>query len=84
MPEARRRTALENLPGDDFNSSPVIAGPRGAVPGSVVNGITWHTPGDDRPYLDLRGIDIPDFQPNEVWLPHNTAWLGVLAWMGGE
>ncbi|HUW62806.1 MAG TPA: glycoside hydrolase family 9 protein [Candidatus Bathyarchaeia archaeon] len=54
---------------------------RGAVPGSVVNGITWRTPGDDRPYLDLRGLDIPDFQPNEVWLPHNTAWLGVLAWM---
>ena len=57
---------------------------RGAVPGSVVNGITWRAPGDDRPYLDLRGLDIPDFQPNEVWLPHNTAWLGLLAWMANE
>jgi endoglucanase len=53
--------------------------PRGAVPGSVVNGITWRQPGDDRPYFDMRGLDIPDFEPNEVWLPHNTAYLNALA-----
>lgn len=53
--------------------------PRGAVPGSVVNGITYRTAGDDRPYFDMRGLDIPDFQPNEVWLPHNTAYLNALA-----
>ncbi|MCL4692946.1 MAG: glycoside hydrolase family 9 protein, partial [Candidatus Hydrogenedentes bacterium] len=34
--------------------------PRGAVPGSVVNGITWRAPGDDRPHFDMRGLDIPD------------------------
>ena len=53
--------------------------PRGAVPGSVVNGITLRAPGDDRPYLDMRGLDIPDFQSNEVWLPHNTNYLKALA-----
>ena len=53
--------------------------PRGAVPGSVVNGITWRGVGDDRPYFDMRGLDIADFQSNEVWLPHNTAYLNALA-----
>lgn len=53
--------------------------PRGAVPGSVVNGITWRQEGDDRPYFDMRGLDIPDFESNEVWLPHNTAYLNALA-----
>jgi outer membrane protein assembly factor BamB len=53
--------------------------PRGAVPGSVVNGITWRGVGDDRPYFDMRGLDIPAFEPNEVWLPHNTAYLNALA-----
>lgn len=52
--------------------------PRGAVPGGVVNGVTWRAASDDRPYLDLRGLDIPDFEPNEVWLPHNTAYLNAL------
>lgn len=53
--------------------------PRGAVPGSVVNGITWRGGGDDRPYFDMRGLDIPDFEPNEVWLPHNTNYLNALS-----
>ncbi|MBM3289753.1 MAG: hypothetical protein FJY92_06340, partial [Candidatus Hydrogenedentes bacterium] len=53
--------------------------PRGAVPGSVVNGITWRAPGDDRPYFDLRGIDVPDFESNEVWLPHNVNYLKAIA-----
>ncbi len=53
--------------------------PRGAVPGSVVNGITWRAAGDDRPHVDMRGLDIPDFEPNEVWLPHNTNYLNALA-----
>ncbi|MFV2066258.1 MAG: glycoside hydrolase family 9 protein [Pirellulales bacterium] len=53
--------------------------PRGAVPGSVVNGITWRAVGDDRPYFDMRGLDIPDYEPNEVWLPHNTWYLKALA-----
>ena len=53
--------------------------PRGAVPGSVVNGITWRGPRDDRPRFDMTGLDIPDYQTNEVWLPHNTAYLNALA-----
>ena len=51
---------------------------RGAVPGSVVNGITWSAPGDDRPYFDMSGADIPAFESNEVWLPHNTHYLNAL------
>ena len=53
--------------------------PRGAVPGSVVNGITWRTAGDDRPYFDMRGVDVPDFESNEVWLPHNVNYLKAIA-----
>jgi hypothetical protein len=52
---------------------------RGAVPGSVVNGITLRAAGDDRPHFDMQGLDIPDFQSNEVWLPHNTHYLNALA-----
>jgi len=52
--------------------------PRGAIPGSVVNGITWRDVYDDRPYFDMSGLDIPSFQSNEVWLPHNTAYLAAL------
>lgn len=52
--------------------------PRGAIPGSVVNGIASRAPGDDRPYLDMSGADIPAFEPNEVWLPHNTAYLNAI------
>ena len=53
--------------------------PRGAVPGGVVNGITWRSVGDDRPSFDMSGVDIPAYESNEVWLPHNTAYLNALA-----
>ncbi len=53
--------------------------PRGAVPGSVVNGVTWRTVGDDRPYVDLSGADVPNFASNECWLPHNTNYLDALS-----
>jgi len=52
---------------------------RGAVPGGVVNGITWRAVRDDRPFLDISGRDIPAYESNEVWLPHNTAFLKALA-----
>lgn len=52
---------------------------RGAVPGGVVNGITWRDFGDDRPGFDLSGKDIPAYESNEVWLPHNTNYLNALA-----
>ena len=71
--------------GEVFTSAPsyhqrlTFAGvARGAVPGSVVNGITYRGPGDDRPYFDMSGIDIPSFESNEPWLPHNTAYLAAL------
>jgi outer membrane protein assembly factor BamB len=67
-----------NLP--SYHNRITFAGvPRGAVPGSLVNGVTWRAVGDDRPFLDLSGQDIPAFEPNECWLPHNTAYLNALA-----
>ena len=53
--------------------------PRGAVPGSVINGITCERPGKDVPYLDMSGVDIPNYSANECWLPHNTHYLNLLA-----
>ncbi len=54
---------------------------RGAVPGGIVNGITWRAVRDDRPLLDISGRDIPGYESNEVWLPHNTAFLKALAYL---
>jgi hypothetical protein len=51
---------------------------RGAVPGSICNGITWGTVGEDRPFFDMSGVDIPSYASNECWLPHNTAYLNAL------
>ncbi len=51
---------------------------RGAVPGSVCNGMTWAGVGQDRPYFDMSGVDIPGYASNECWLPHNTAYLNAL------
>lgn len=52
---------------------------RGAVPGGIPNGMTCRGVGDDRPFLDLSGADIPAFESNEVWLPHNTNYLKAIA-----
>jgi outer membrane protein assembly factor BamB len=51
---------------------------RGAVPGSVCNGMTWGGVGEDRPYFDMSGTDIPGYASNECWLPHNTFYLNAL------
>ena len=51
---------------------------RGAIPGSVINGICATAAGDDRPYADMSGADIPVFLCNECWLPHNTNYLNAL------
>jgi len=66
-----------NLP--SYHHRYTFAGiPRGAVPGGVVNGVTWCSVGDDRPFVDMSGVDIPAFESNEVWLPHNTAYLNAI------
>ena len=63
-----------------YHNRIVFAGvKRGAVPGSVVNGVTWRAVGDDRPLVDTNGTDIPAYESNECWLPHNTAFLNALA-----
>lgn len=50
----------------------------GAIPGGIANGVTWRAVGDDRPFVDLSGNDIPAYEPNEFWLPHNTNYLNAL------
>jgi len=52
---------------------------RGAVPGSVINGVTCRDVGVDVPYVDMTGVDLPFFSSNECWLPHNTNYLNALA-----
>ncbi len=51
---------------------------RGAIPGGIVNGLTWRAVGDDRPFVDLTGNDIPAYEPNEFWLPHNTNYINAI------
>ncbi len=51
---------------------------RGAIFGGISNGVTWRGVGDDSPYVDLGGSDIPAYEPNEFWLPHNTNYLAAL------
>jgi hypothetical protein len=48
---------------------------RGAVPGTVPNGIVRAAPDRDVPYLDRRTEGVPDYQSNEQWLPHNAFYL---------
>jgi len=45
---------------------------RGAVPGTVCNGIVRESPASDRPKFDLKG---KAYQSNEPWLPHNAYYL---------
>ena len=52
---------------------------RGAVPGTVINGITRAFPWIDRPWLDLNPIPTGEFQCNEPWLPHNIRMLYVMS-----
>jgi hypothetical protein len=60
-----------------YNTIP--GNPRGAVPGSVINGITRAWPDHDRPWLDMHPEPNADYQPNEPWLPHNNRWLFIIA-----
>jgi len=64
--------------------------PTGGAGGRISTGYgSWCAPdqetdnilmtGDDRPYFDMRGLDIPDFESNEVCLPHNTNYLKALS-----
>jgi hypothetical protein len=37
---------------------------RGALPGAIANGFVPRGPGDDRPHIDLRPVDLPDPRTN--------------------
>ena len=52
---------------------------RGDVPGGIANGLTWRGIADDRPWFDMRLIDIPDYRSSEIWLPHTMRYLHLLA-----
>jgi len=52
---------------------------RGAVPGAIANGIAGRAPGDDRPWLDLSGLDVPNPATNGCALHTNALYLSALA-----
>jgi len=53
--------------------------PRGAVPGTIPNGIIRDRSGADRPWFDFTSTTVPYFASNEPWLPHNAYYLLMLA-----
>ena len=63
------------VPGYHHRYNAIPGNPRGAVPGSLLNGITRLCPEHDRPWLDLHPEPNADWQSNEPWLPHNNRWL---------
>ncbi len=66
-----------NLPVYHHRYNGIKGHPRGAVPGTVCNGIVRWAFHLDRPWLDMRdvGQGTPDYESNEPWLPHNAYWL---------
>ena len=48
---------------------------RGAVPGTVPNGIVRAAPDRDVPGFDLATAGVPAYESNEQWLPHNAFYL---------
>jgi hypothetical protein len=52
---------------------------RNAIPGGIPNGYAWPGVADDRPYFDLRVIDIADWRTNEIWNPHNKNYMLMIS-----
>lgn len=51
---------------------------RGAVPGSIPNGISGKGPGDDRPYFDMSGAEKPNAVTNACSLKNNALFIKAL------
>ena len=68
-----------NLPAYHHRYFMIKDNPRGAVPGSVVNGITSRDAYHDLPYVDWDPFPLADFESNECWLPHNSYYILALS-----
>ncbi len=64
-----------NLPTQHHRYNMIPGRHRGAVPGSVVNGIVRFDQSHDIPLLDLIPQGTPRYECNEPWLPHNDYYL---------
>lgn len=51
----------------------------GAVPGAVANGLRGRGPGDDRPWFDVSGVDLPEEGTNGVETVNVARLIHVLA-----
>jgi hypothetical protein len=57
---------------------------RGAVPGTVANGIVRGTPDRDVPFFDLSTTGVPACSSTEPWLPHNGFYLLTVSRMARQ
>ncbi|MFP4501452.1 MAG: glycoside hydrolase family 9 protein [Candidatus Hydrogenedentota bacterium] len=63
-----------------YHSYLVFAGlERGALPGAVARGFVPRGPGDDRPYIDMRPLDLPDARTNVCTTDNAARLVQVLA-----
>jgi len=52
---------------------------RGAVPGTIARGIGPKGPGDDRPYFDMRDVELPEARTNAGDIRNNALAISTLA-----
>ncbi|HNT88551.1 MAG TPA: glycoside hydrolase family 9 protein, partial [Candidatus Hydrogenedentes bacterium] len=52
---------------------------RGAMPGAIAKGIGPKGPGDDRPYFDLRDVDLPESRTNACDIRNNALMVSTIA-----
>jgi hypothetical protein len=67
------------VPGYHHRYNCIPGNPRGAVPGSILNGFVRAWPHVDRPWLDLSPEPNADYHTNEQWLLQNNRWLVLLS-----
>lgn len=51
---------------------------RGAVPGTIARGIGPKGPGDDRPYFDMRDVELPEARTNAGDIRNNALVISTL------
>lgn len=63
-----------------YHSHAVFAGiARGALPGAIANGFVPRGPGDGRPFIDLRAVDLPDARTNACAAENAALFIELMA-----
>jgi hypothetical protein len=63
-----------------YHSHLVFAGiGRGALPGAIANGFVPRGPGDGRPHIDMRKVDLPDWRSNACATKNAALLIDVIA-----